>query len=359
MRPVLKCRESVRLAVRRAVRGGRRRRGTGRRRRVVAEEVLRKTLQFELFADCPQLVAVHAVEPVCVPVRLDRNVRPDRRQELRYRRVLPAGEHLLRELALELRNVREYPLYRPELRKEIGRRLLADSADARDVVRRVSRECEVVDHLRRLREMPVLAHLRLVVYLCGVARMRGTVQPHSRTDELGGILVGRRHVDVEAGGRPLHRERSHHVVRLESVDAHDRNPERLRELERVRNRRREILRHLLALRLVRCVRPVAERGSARIHRENGVRGLLALQYGLESGREAEERRGVDAGRRHARIPEEHEVSLVEERHEVDYEKLVHGDIISNNHFSECESTSHPVSVTTTRSSMRTPRLPTR
>ena len=127
----------------------------------------------------------------------------------------------------------------------------------------------------------MLAHLRLVVYLRGVAGVRGAVELHAGADELRGVLVGRRHVDVEARGRAFHGERAHHVVRLEVVNAHHGDPQRLGELEGVRDGRREVFRHLLPLRLVGRVRAVAERRAAGVHREDGVRRLLALQDRLE------------------------------------------------------------------------------
>ena len=265
------------------------------------------------------------MEPVGVPVGFDRHVRADRRQELRDRRVLAPRIDLLGELALELRLVGEDVLDRAVVREQLRGRLLADASDARDVVRRVAREGEIVDHLRGRSEMPALAHLRLVVDLGGVARMGGTVEPDARTHQLRRVLVGRRHVDVEAGGGGLHRQGAHHVVGLEAVDADDGDLQRLGKFERIRDRGGEVLGHLLALRLVGRVRRVAERGSARIHRQDGVRRPLLLEDGLEAVHEADERRGVDARRRHARIAQEDEMALVKERHQINDEKLVHED----------------------------------
>ena len=169
----------------------------------------------------------------------------------------------------------------------------------------------------------MLADLRLVVDLSSVARMGGTIQLHAGADKLRRILVRRRHVDVEPRRCALHRQSAHYVIRLEAVNAHDGNLQRLGELERIGNRGREVFRHLLPLRLVGRVGLVTKRRPARVHCEDRVRRLLLLENRLQPVRQPEERRRVDTARRHPRIAQEHEVSLVEERHQVDDEKLVH------------------------------------
>ena len=171
--------------------------------------------------------------------------------------------------------------------------------------------------------MPVFADLRLVVYLGIVAGMRRAVELNALPHELRGVFVGRRHVYVEARRGALNRKRPHHVVRLETVDAHDGDPERLCEFECVWNRSREILWHLLALRLVLRIRLVAESRPAWVHGENGMCGFLALKDRLKPGREPKQRRGVDPSRSKTRISEKYKMPFVEKGHHVDYEQLTH------------------------------------
>ena len=286
-------------------------------------KLLCQTIEFELRADSRELLGVDAVKLVRIPVGLDRHIRANRRQELRDRRIVASREDLFGKLALELHHIRENALDTAEVRQQLRRRLLADAADTWNVVRRVTRERQIVDHLRGRGKMPVFADLLLVVDLGGVARVGGTVELHARTNELGGVLIRCRHVDVEAGGRALDGKRPHHVVGLEAVDAHDGNLQRLGELERIGDGRRQVLGHLLALRLVGGVRLVAERGTARIHREDRVRRTLLPENGLQSVRKPQQCGRVDTARRHARIAQEDEVSLVQERHQIDDEKLAH------------------------------------
>ena len=163
-------------------------RGSGRGGEAV---LLRQTRELELRADGGELLRVGRAEAVGLPVRLDRHVGADGGEELRGHRVLAPGEHLLGELALDLADVGDDALDVAELRDEVRRGLLADAADAGDVVGRVAGEREVVDHLRGRGELPVLADLRLVVDLGGVAGVGRTVELHAGADELRGVLVGR------------------------------------------------------------------------------------------------------------------------------------------------------------------------
>ena len=103
----------------------------------------------------------------------------------------------------------------------------------------------------------------------------------------------------------------------------DRNPERFGEFKCVWNRRREVLGHLLALRLVLRIRLVAESRPAWVHGENGMGGFLALKDRLKPGREPKQRRGVDPSRSKTRISEKYKMPFVEKGHHVDYEQLTH------------------------------------
>ena len=107
--------------------------------------------------------------------------------------------------------------------------------------------------------------------------MRRTVQPHAISHKLRSILVGGRQIHVESSRRALYGKRAHHVVRLESLYAHDGDFKGLRQLERIRNRRRKVFRHLLPLRLVRLIRLVAKSRPAWIHGKDDVRRRLPAE----------------------------------------------------------------------------------
>ena len=107
--------------------------------------------------------------------------------------------------------------------------------------------------------------------------MRRTVELHAGAHELGCILVGRGHIDVEAGFGTLDRKRTHHIVGLEAVHAHDGDTKGLGQFEGVGNRGGEIFGHLLALGLIGFVGLVTEGRTSRIHRQDRVGGLFFLQ----------------------------------------------------------------------------------
>ena len=286
-------------------------------------ELLRKPGKLEFLADCRELFRVNAVEPVSFPVRLNRNVGANRREELRHRRVFAARENPLGQLALQLRLICEYAVQVAVFLQERGCRLLPHSAYAGDVVGRITCKRKVVDHARWLLQPPVAAYSSLVVDFRGVSGTARAIELHPGPHELRGILVGRCKIYVKSCGGAFDGESPHYVVGLEAVNAENGDLQRLRKLKGVWYRSGEVFRHLLALRLVVWIRLVAERRPARIHRENRVSRLLLLEYGKKPVGKANQRRGVYSRRRHARIAQKHEMPPVEERHHVDYEYLVH------------------------------------
>ena len=105
-----------------------------------------------------------------------------------------------------------------------------------------------------------------------------TEQLDARRHELGGILVGRHHIDriepVRLGAR---RKRADHVVRLVATHAHHRDVQRLRDLEGIGDVGGKILGHLLTSSLVGGIRLMAEGRTVRIHRERHMRGRQFLE----------------------------------------------------------------------------------
>ena len=321
VRPVGEGREDDRLR-RRIGRG--RGEGRGRHGERAPQEALREAVQLVLRADGGDPFPVERRAGEGIPVDLpQRHIPADRREELRHLRVLGPGGDPLAEPALDLARVGDDLLHAAILGEQCTGRLFADALDSGDVVRRVAREGEVVDHLRGGGERPVLLHARLVVDGRTLLAVAGAEEADVRPHELRGVLVRRRAVHLEALLRRPRRERAHHVVGLEALLADDGEAQRLGELEGVGDVRREVFGHLLPLRLVRRIRLVAERGPAGVHREHRVRGLVFAEDGGDAVRETDEGGDVEPRARHARTAQEHEMPPVEERHEVDDEKLLH------------------------------------
>ena len=273
----------------------------GRRRRGVPEQFPREPVELVFRAYRRKLLLVDLSAAASLPVGINRRVGADGDEKLGDLRVLRAGGDLLRQFSLEHGGIGYDPLDVAEFLQKFLRRLAAYAADSGNVVGSVSGKREIIDHLPRILKMPVFADLRLVVDLRAVTGMGGTVKPDARTHKLRGVLVGSGHENLEPGRSGLHRERPHHVVGLETVASQNRNPHRLGKFKRIRNRRGEIFRHFLTLRLVRRVRLVPERGPLRIHRENDVSGRFFFQNRTQAVHQPEQRGSVDSGSGHARI----------------------------------------------------------
>ena len=118
--------------------------GAGSRRSdrlgLVAQQLAGEPVELELCAHLGELVAVDAVQLVVFPVGLDRHIGAYRREKLRHAGVFRAKHDLLGKLALKLLRVGDYSLDITEARKQVAGSLLADAADARDVVGGIARE---------------------------------------------------------------------------------------------------------------------------------------------------------------------------------------------------------------------------
>ena len=168
-----------------------------------------------------------------------------------------------------------------------GRRLFADPAHARHVVRGVAQEREDVDELGGLAAVGLAEGLvRFHVEL--LALVRRPHHGHAGPEELPEVFVGRHDAHVRALGRRLHRERPDHVVRLHALDLDHRNVERLDDALDKRDAVAQALGHLGPVRLVLIVELVAVRfGSGeRVEDDGDVLGLLVFEQLQEARREA-------------------------------------------------------------------------
>ena len=96
----------------------------------------------------------------------------------------------------------------------------------------------------------MLLHPLLIVDFGPILSVTRTKKVDVRPHQLRGIFVRRRAEHLEAFCRGLCRERSHHVVGLETVLANHGDAESFGKLKGIGDVRRQILRHLLPLSLV-------------------------------------------------------------------------------------------------------------
>ena len=262
------------------------------------------------------------VEPrEAVQVHVHRHVQVDGREALGQERLFRVLLDPFALLALEVARVRDQLLDRPEPRQELLRGLVADARDAGDVVDRVSHQCQHVDHLRHVGDAPALSHLgRSQDRRRAAGRAADPIERGAVGDELRQVLVGGHQPRVEAGRLRPRGDGADDVVGLRAGPRDLRDAQRLGDGVHVAERVQHLLRSLLPLRLVLAVLVMAAVAAGGVEHHRHVRGLLLLDDLDQRVGVAERGRRVDPARGQARIGEEDEIGLIDDRHAVDQEQ---------------------------------------
>jgi hypothetical protein len=225
----------------------------------------------------------------------------------RHGRIAPDGHQLPREpgsiggslqgvpgpRALHVVHVGQDAFEAPEALQQLGRRLLPDPAHARDIVRAVADESQVVGHLGRWHAQPLGGVVRghpLGIHSGGAAPP-GVQEPGMVVDELVEVLVPGDDDRLEPCLLGLGGQRPDHVVRLPALSLDDGHPERLDQLPTARQGGFELVRHLLARRLVLGVH-LGPEAVTRVEHDRQVIGPVVVQHVDEEAREAVGRGGV-------------------------------------------------------------------
>ena len=205
---------------------------------------------------------------------------------------------------------------------QLGRRLLADTRDAGQVVARVAAHGRVLGVLRR-RDAGALDDPRLVVE--GVVADAAPVVEHLDVrvlDELVGVAVAGDDQDVVAPGDGLLGRRGDDVVGLPPGQLARRHAERQEDLADEAHLLAQRVRRGLPVGLVGLVGGVAERRLGTVERDEHLVGTLLLEHVDEHRREAEHGvRQLPARRRH--VLGQGEERPVRQRVPVDEEELGH------------------------------------
>ena len=171
-----------------------------------------------------------------------------------------------------------------EVLHQLGRGLVADAGDARDVVGGVAAKRLEVDQLRRLETVPLSDLVRSVYKGVG-----DTAAWHERLDRFGhqlqAVEVARHDRDGVTALLTDARERADDVVRLEALDRVDRDRERLEDLAHLLDLRAQVVRHGAPAGLVLLVLLRPKSGGRQV--ERGSRELRAggqddREHGCES-----------------------------------------------------------------------------
>ena len=196
-------------------------------------------------------VAVVVAKPRGLEVDLDRQVADDRRQLAAHEHLVVVVAQLVAQLlGRHVVEALEERVERAELADELRGGLLADSRHAGNVVRRVSLERLVVDHLVRPQPEPFIDPRHVVHHRVLDAGAR-CHQADARRHELEHVEVDRddRRLEVVAVVE-LARDRPDDVVGLVAGHLVDRDPEGLHDLPNLRKLVAQVVRHLHAGRLV-------------------------------------------------------------------------------------------------------------
>jgi hypothetical protein len=291
--------------------------GTGRgtaARAIAARQRLQQRAQLETRIQRAQRLDVRG--PAQQVVGLDRqfDVAADGRELARELQRLEPGAQVLADLAGHLGRMRDQRIERAVLAEPLGRGLRADLVDARDVVRAVADQREVVDDL-----LGPDVELRLHAVAVVDAAAHRVDQRDAAVDQLRHVLVagGDQHRAARGGGAP--RQRADHVVGLDAGQAQQRQPERLDRLEQRLHLRAQVVGHRRPVRLVLGEQLVAEGLARRVEHDRDARRVVVLQELLQHVDHAVDRAGrlaARVGERRQRVERAVEIGGAVDEHEV-------------------------------------------
>ena len=170
--------------------------------------------------------------------------------------------------------------------KPFHRGFRADFVHAGDVIHRVAHQRQVINHAFR-RHTEFRRHARLVQRVAA----HGIEPQHFGVDQLGQILVPRRHHRAPARLLRALGQCADHIVGLYTVLNHHRPTQRTHRLLDRLNLRHQIIGHFRAIRFVFRVPIVAEGFAFRIKDAHGVLGRHDVAQAFEHRNHAVQRAG--------------------------------------------------------------------
>ena len=299
----------------------RNRHGCGDRVLEVVDPV-QQAAELEAAEHLAKLRAVGRIEHDLRGIEVDVEVAPHRRELLRHARLVGELGDVLAPRRRELVRVRDHLLERAVLSDQLARGLVADTRDARDVVRRVALEPDEVRHLVGPDAVAELDPFgRVDVHVRDAAWRHH--QRDVRRAELEGVAVGRDHRRLHARLVGARRERRDHVVRLPALELQVAVAERLHDRPEMRELLAQQVGHRPAALLVdhiprlRNGRPVRR---ARVPGDCDALGPVVREQLEEHVREPEEGVGREAVARR-KLLRQREKGSVREVVAVDEEEL--------------------------------------
>ena len=221
-------------------------------------------------------------------------IRADRGELARELERAQARAQVLADLAAHVGRVRDQRIESLVLPEPLRGGLRTDLVDARDVVRAVTDQREVVDDL-------LGEHVELVLHAGAVEHRIGhrVDQRDLRRHELRHVLVARGDENTEILFRGAAGERADHVVGFDAALAQDRQAHALHGFEQRLDLRAQVVGHRRPVRLVLGEQLVAKGLAGRVEHHGDALGIVVLQELREHVEHAEH----CAGRLAARVGE--------------------------------------------------------
>ena len=268
-----------------------------------------------------QRFLVHLLHAEILLVELHRRVDVNGRQFLAHDGQLPAVPHLLSKSALDVVCIGDHIFQGSEFRQQLGRRLLAHTGDAGDIVHRITHQSQYIDDLAHLLYPPFGADLCRPEDLEITALVGRLVYLDAVADQLSVILVRCDHVHVVAGLLRLLGQCPDHVIGLKAMGLNDGDVQSGDDAPDIRERGEQVFGGLLAVGLIVRKIGMPFRGLLRIETHGHMRGPLLVQQVDQRIGEAELGIRILALAGDARVPDQRVVGTEDQREGVQQKKL--------------------------------------
>ena len=223
-------------------------------------------------------------------LELYRNIGSDGCQELRNFDILYGTLHFLAELAFHLGAVFYQSLYASKLVDEFDGCLLSNTRASREVVGRVTHQCQKIDNLEWGRDAVFLFNLSNAQLLVTTTMARSE-HKYVVSYQLGIILIWCEHIGFYTHLACLQGNGTNDIIRLETIHLKNRNVISLQDILDDRYRELDVFRCLFSLCLIRRKSLVAE-GFAMVESHRNMGWLLLGEYLVEGIAEAHYTRSI-------------------------------------------------------------------
>ena len=254
------------------------------------KNTLCERLKLQIGEDFIQLGIVWFFQFQIFHLELYRNIGSDGCQELRNFDILYGTLHFLAELAFHLGAIFNQSLYASKLVDEFDGCLLSNTRASREVVGRVTHQCQKIDNLEWGRDAVFLFNLGNAQLLVTTAMSRSEHE-YVVSYQLGIILIWCEHIGFDTHLASLQGNGTNDIIRLETIHLKNRNMISLQDILDDRYRELDVFRCLFSLCFIRRKSFVTE-GLAMVESHRNMGWLLLGEYLVEGIAEAHYTRSI-------------------------------------------------------------------